>query len=90
MTLLLSIFLTLIWKLNPDPEVSGYRVYWRTSDPSEFRTGGPWLFSWDVGNTNRAEFPAVPNVFYDFVTTDYSTNGLESRFSNEIFFIQAP
>lgn len=89
MNLLLAIFLTIIWKPSPDQDVAGYRIYWRTSEPSHLQLGGPWYFSLDAGKTNRCEFSPADNVFYDFVSTCYTASGIESDFSNEVFFINA-
>jgi hypothetical protein len=84
---LLATLAMLTWTRNPDPEITGYRIYWRTFEPTELRLGGPWLFSWDLGKTNRCDFPMVDNLYYDFVVTDYNAWGMESEFSNEIFMI---
>jgi hypothetical protein len=88
MIFLLSILTTLAWNYNPEPDIAGYRLYWYSTEPTELRTEGPWLFSWDAGNTNIVQFPAQANAFYYFVVTAYNTSGLESDFSNEIFYIR--
>jgi hypothetical protein len=87
MTLLLSFLLLLQWHASESPYVTGYRVYWRTSEPSEPAFNLPFYFSADVGNVTRWENLQVENVFYYYAVTCYDAWGRESDFSNCNFVI---
>ena len=57
--------LTLLWNLNPEPEVTGYTVYIGTQS-------GVYDQTVDVGNTDTYVFPdAVPGQRYYFALAAY-------------------
>lgn len=88
MSLLLSILL--FWNCNQEPEITGYKLHWYTTDSSELNYNKPFIFTLDVGNNSNVQFPVTENVFYYFVVTAYTKDGLESDYSNEIFTINIP
>lgn len=71
---------TLGWDPNPEPDIAGYRIYWRTN-------GGAYLTNRFVAVTNGTT-GTVTNLSlgltYRFVATAYNTSGLESDYSNEV------
>jgi len=71
---------TFAWDASPSPEVAGYRLY---SGP----TSGTYTNSVDVGTP--LEYTAtnvVREITMYYAVTAYSTNGLESDFSNEVSY----
>jgi len=75
-----SASVTLAWDPNPEPDIAGYNIYWRTNGGSY---GVPNL----VTVTNGTE-GTVSNLLYGvqylFVATAFNTSGLESDYSNEV------
>lgn len=71
---------TLAWDPNPEPTVSGYRVYYGTF--SYYYTAVV-----DVGDQTALTITGLlPGVTYFFSATAYSSNGDESCFSGEIAY----
>jgi hypothetical protein len=68
----------LAWDISPDPEVTGYRVYYGTAS----RT---YTNSVEAGNalTNTVA-GLVSGVTYFFAVTAYNASGLESDYSREV------
>jgi hypothetical protein len=74
---------TLAWDPNEEEDVAGYRLHYG------FRSGH-YLFSTDVGDVTTATLPLpLGGQTYYFTATAYNMNGLESAFSNEVWY-QAP
>ncbi len=72
------------WNPSPDPAVSGYRLYVGLASRS-------YSAVYDVGMaTNFTVSGLMSGTIYYFAATDYATNGLESDFSAEISFTNAP
>jgi hypothetical protein len=69
---------TLSWDANAEPDIAGYRVYYRTAagDSSEVI---------DVGNTTTFIVPNLGDgITYLFSVTAYNNASLESQPSNEV------
>lgn len=72
---------TLEWDANPETNILGYRVYWGNA-PRDYL---PYEAVFDVGNaTSNALLTATGRVYY--AVTAYNTEGLESDFSDEVFY----
>jgi hypothetical protein len=71
---------TLLWDRNPEPNVTGYRVY-------SGRSSRVYDTAMDVGNATFASVPFIigPNFF---AVTAYDSGGLESAFSLEVTYVQ--
>lgn len=71
---------TLAWDPNPEPDIAGYKIYWRTN-------GQTYTTNWSVTITNGTT-GTVTNLLlgrqYFFVATAFNTSGLESDYSNEV------
>lgn len=71
---------TLAWDPNTDQGIAGYRIYYGT---------GSRVYNWfvDVGNDTSHTITGLPDgsSMY-FAATAYSTAGMESTYSNEIFW----
>lgn len=69
---------TLEWDYNPEPEVAGYKVYSGTQRDvfTEVR---------DVGNTNAFDLSWMRHSRW-FALTAYDADGLESDFSESVFY----
>lgn len=80
--LLASVFtalaVTVEWDPNPETNVAGYRVYWGTRS----RLYDTVI---DVGNQTFVQLP-TPTVKTYYAVTAYDTDGLESDFSEEVFY----
>lgn len=75
--------MTLAWDPNAEPDLGGYIIYYGPA--SRVYTNAV-----NVGNvTNYTVRGLVTNAFYFFAATAYSTNGLESDFSDEVCFFNA-
>ena len=71
---------TLAWSANPSSEVTGYRVYYRTSS-------GGQTTSENVGNVLSATISDLSDATtYVFSVTAYNGAGLESSHSSEVSF----
>lgn len=75
---------TLRWAVNPEPDVVGYIVYWRT-DP------GPYIGSVNVGNMPVDPAYTITGLFpiqrwYYFAVTAYDAFGNESVISDELAY----
>lgn len=71
---------TLSWDANPEPDIAGYRVYYRTAvgDSSEVV---------DVGNTTTFTVPSLGDgITYLFSVTAYNNASLESQPSAEVSY----
>ena len=58
------------WKANPEPDVAGYRIVWRST------TAADWEHSRDVGNVTRATLPDVLKDDYQMGVEACNRNGL--------------
>jgi len=69
---------TLAWDPSPDPNVTGFRVFYGTSSHN-------YPFNNDAGkNTTFTVSNLQDGVTYYFVVTAYYSSGIESRFSGEV------
>jgi hypothetical protein len=96
LTLILGLFstlaycseVTLAWDPNTEPELAGYKVYYKTksSGPPYNGTGPPEGDSpIDVGNVTEFTLDGLSNgVIYFFAVTAYDTEGYETYYSNEV------
>lgn len=82
--LILVVFLcsgaTLEWDFNPEVDVIGYRVY-------VGQASRVYNVVLDVGNINTVQIPTDPNTTNYFAVTAYNSDGLESDYSEEVFYI---
>ncbi len=75
---------SLMWDANPDPSISGYRVYYGTASYSYSKII-------DVGNQTSATVGNLQkDVTYYFAVTDYDGQGAESEYSNEVSYPPPP
>jgi hypothetical protein len=70
--------ITLAWDLNPEPSVTGYKLYYGTT-PQNYSN------SIDVGNVTTYVLRGLPEGTYYFTVSAYNQATLESDFSNEVF-----
>jgi hypothetical protein len=71
---------TLAWDPNPEPSISGYKVYFG-------KASGHYSSVIDVGNHAACLITGLDaGVTYFFACTDYNSTGIESSFSNEIVY----
>ena len=76
-----SYSVTLAWDPSPGPGVAGYRIYYGA-------TSGNYTNSVTVGNVTTSTIPdLVSGAMYFITTKAYNAAGVESLFSNEIFYI---
>jgi hypothetical protein len=79
---------TLAWDPNSEPDVAGYKLYYKISSSGEpyDGTGATEGNSpIDVGNlTTYTLYGLAENVAYFFVVTAYDDEGRESDYSNEV------
>jgi len=68
----------LLWNQNPESDLSGYRVHYRT-------TPGAYTTTIDVGKVTSYLVTGLQEATYYFAVTAYDTSGRESTFSNEVF-----
>jgi fibronectin type 3 domain-containing protein len=80
--------ITLAWDANPEPDVAGYRIYYKANssslplDGTGAAEGGSPI---DVGNQATATLTGLPDGdIYYFAVTAYDTEGLESPISNVV------
>jgi hypothetical protein len=78
---LLASAVTLEWDRNPEPNVAGYRVY-------SGRQSRVYSTVVDVGNVTIAQLPTAPGTTF-YAVTAYDDEGLESEFSEEVFYTAA-
>lgn len=72
---------TLSWDDDPSPEVAGYIVQYGVER-------GKYTASVIVGNATTTTVPGLSGgITYFFAVTAYTSNGLESGFSNEVSFV---
>ncbi len=81
---------TLTWAANTEPELEGYKIYYKT-DSQDLHYEGihpslPNLDSpIDVGNVTEYTIHNLDeNIVYSFVVTAYDSEGFESGYSNEV------
>jgi len=76
--------LQLEWDVNPEPDLAGYRIYFRTA----YESYGQGI---DTGLATTATMSnLVPGMTYFFAVTAYNAAGLESPNSGEITFTPTP
>ena len=68
------------WAANSEPDLDGYRLYWRTAD-TEYKDA----MSLDIGNVISYQLQAITTDVF-LALTAYDTSGNESPFSAEVFF----
>ncbi len=74
---------TLQWDANSEPDLAGYRVYYKAN--SSGQPSGDYDTVVDAGNTTSKTIEGLEDdIVYYFAVTAYDTSGLESDFSNEI------
>jgi hypothetical protein len=75
-----STTVTLAWNANPEPGITGYRLYYGNTSRTYTQT-------LDVGNSTVATVSGLQGgTPYFFATTAYNTLGLESTYSNEVAY----
>ena len=75
---------TLMWDPNPEPEVTGYNVYWGTASRS-------YTTVIDVGNSTSwviTNVPVIGRIY--FAVTAYTADRIESPFSEEVVWVRPP
>lgn len=71
---------TLVWNANPEPDIAGYRAYYRD-------VNGPVTpIVLDGRDTSREIFLSNANARYEFWVTAYNTAGLESNPSSKVTY----
>jgi hypothetical protein len=60
---------TLRWKKNPEPDVAGYRIVWRST------TAADWEHFRDVGDVTRETLVGVSKDNYQFGLQAYDRDG---------------
>jgi len=74
---------TLEWDAVTDPRLRGYRVYFSSTNQSNYQDPGQGL---DVGNvTTHTVTGLLGNTRYFFKATAYDASNVESTYSNEVF-----
>ncbi len=69
---------TLAWDANPDPAVTGYKIYYGTAS-------GTYAYFVDVGNSTTVRISNLTaGTTYYFTATDYNSLKQESAYSNEV------
>ena len=69
------------WDRNPEPDVVGYRVYYGSQS-------GAYSNNVDAGNNARVTLGNLSDATgYYFAVTALSNTGLESGYSNEVFYV---
>lgn len=71
---------TLAWDPNPEPDIAGYRIYWKTN----MATYATNRFVAVTNGTSGSVSNLLLGGTYRFVATAYNTAGLESDYSNEV------
>lgn len=71
---------TVAWDSNPEPDVTGYKVYYGTSS-------GNYTVTYDAGNNTSAVITGLlAGVTYYFAAVAYDALNNESGFSNEVSY----
>ena len=70
--------ITLLWDTNPEPDISGYRIYYGT-------VSRQYSTKVDVGNVAVCRIRNLTEPTYYFAVTAINRAGLESDFSEELF-----
>jgi hypothetical protein len=76
-TSVLAADVTLAWNANPEPTLTGYKVYYGTSS----RSYGVFI---SAGNVTSYRVTGLSSGTYYFAVTAYDASGNESGLSNEI------
>lgn len=77
----LAASVTLEWNPNTEPNLAGYRLYWGTS--SRVYTSSMTIL---VPKTTATVTGLSPGVTYYFAVTAFTTDGLESDYSDEVSY----
>ena len=81
---------TLGWEPNSEPDIAGYKVYYKTGSPGALYDGteaSEGNSPIDVGNVTEFTLTGLSeNTVYHSVITAYDTENLESDFSIEVSF----
>jgi hypothetical protein len=71
---------TLTWDPNSEPDLAGYEIYYGTAS-------GNYQWNLDVGNVTTYTLTGLETgATYYAAATAYNTQGLESAYSNEVFY----
>jgi hypothetical protein len=100
-TLIYAADVTLAWSANTEPNLAGYYIYYKsgTSGPPYNGTGVyegdspikiPVGYFADPGNPEYTMHGLSDKDISFFVLTAYDTEGNESSFSNEVYYIDVP
>jgi len=92
---------TLAWDENAEPDLTGYKIYYKTGYfvPAYDGTGateGDSPITIPLEELNNPDYPEYTinilddNEIWFFVVTAYDTEGLESAYSNQVFFDNNP
>lgn len=71
---------TLAWDPNPEPDLAGYIIYFRTNGASYAPARSVTVTNGTTGTVSNLLY----GVQYWFVATAFNTSGLESDYSNEV------
>ena len=71
--------ITLVWDANPDPNLSGYKLYYGSSSRN-------YSGVIDVGNKTSYALNVQDSSTVYFAATDYNSSGIESAQSNEVTY----
>jgi hypothetical protein len=69
------------WDANTESDLAGYKIHWGTES-------GTYTDSTDVGNVTTVILSIPPGSY--IAATAYSDEGLESGYSNEVFYYFPP
>ena len=82
--------LTLAWDPNPEQDIAGYKIYYKTeSSGPPYNGTGLTEGNSPIDLGNQIEFTLhglIDDVTYFFVATAYDTEGLESDYSEELIY----
>jgi len=82
-----SLFNTLTWDPNSEPDLSIYRIY-RSTTSGNYTLGQP-IGTVPKGSTNYVDNNIQPDVTYYYVVTAVNASGMESAFSNEVSIMKS-
>lgn len=71
---------TLAWDPNPEPDIAGYIIYFRTNGAAYVPARSVTVTNGTTGTVSNLLY----GVRYWFVATAFNTSGLESDYSNEV------
>lgn len=81
-----NLIVKLAWDANPERDLAGYNVYYRSFGTSAYTKT-------NVGLTTNFSLAVTPSTLYSFAVTAYNTNALESELSAEVrsqsFYVNA-